>query len=139
MFKTKALLLAAVLAVPAQAETVSVTCASNAPGPWPGSMFCSDAKLLSFTPPSPGSTMMMKITAPAAHCSEITYLVHRFGSSEPIAVIERLKPGNRKRVSLGADWAEGQNSVTLTAVGHVGGCNTGTLLSWGAEVQIAPR
>ncbi len=129
----------ALLASPALSDSWSVSCASNTPGPWPDSMFCNEAKLLTFTPPSPATEMMLKLTAPAAHCSQITYLIHRFGSTDPVAMIERLKPGTTKRVSLGGDWAEGQNSVTVTAVGHVGGCNTGVLGSWGAETQIVAR
>lgn len=128
------------LAGPALADSWTVDCPSNTPGPWPGSMFCSEGKMLAFTPPTPATEMILTIKAPSTHCSQVTYLINRLpGSSEPIATLKELKPGERKRVKLGADWNDGENFLTISAIGHVGGCNTGVLGSWGAETAIAPR
>ena len=40
----------AVLSLPALAESFVVECASNAPGPEAGSMFCNQGKMIEFTP-----------------------------------------------------------------------------------------
>lgn len=138
MFRQALTLILFTLAAPALADSFTVSCTSNAPGPWADSMFCNEAKLLTFTPPSTRSEMVLRITAPRTHCSEISYILHRFGSSDPVAIVERVKPGERKTVSLGSGWPVTVNSVTLTAVGHIGGCNTGTLVSWGAETRFIP-
>jgi hypothetical protein len=128
------------LATPALAESWAVTCPASTPGPWPDSQFCSEGKMLSFTPPSPSTEMVLKIRALRTHCSEVSYLINLLpGSSEPIAVLERLKPGERKTVRLGNGWQAGENLLTVTGVGHTGGCNVGTIQSFGAETEIVPR
>ena len=133
-------LAAALFAFPALAESWAVTCPANTPGPWPDSQICSEGRMLAFTPPSPATEMVLKIRAPRTHCSQVTYLIHLFpGSSEPIATLEMLKPGEARTVRLGSRWRDGENFLTVTGVGHVGGCNVGTLHSFGAETEILPR
>lgn len=128
------------LAAPAFAESWTVECASNSPGPWPDSMFCNEAKMLAFTPGAPEANITLKISVPGTHCSDISYLINRLpGSSEPIAILERMHPGETRKVKLGTGWNEGENYVTVTAVGHVGGCNTGVLASWGAITIFIPE
>lgn len=130
----------AALTSPAFAESWAVNCPSNTPGPWPDSQFCSESKMLSFTPPTPTTEMVLKLRAPRSHCSQVTYLINLLpGSSEPIATLEKLKPGERKTVTLGNAWTDGENFITVTGIGHTGGCNTGVIGSFGAETEIAPR
>lgn len=128
------------LATPAFAESWAVTCPASTPGPWPESQFCSEGKMLTFTPPTPSTEMVLKIRAPRTHCSQVSYLINLLpGSSEPIAIVEKLKPGERKTVRLGNGWRDGENALTVTGVGHTGGCNTGVIQSFGGETEIVPR
>lgn len=127
-------------AAPAFAESWTVDCASNSPGPWPDSMFCNEAKMLGFTPGAPNANITLKLSAPSSHCSDISYLINRLpGSSEPIAILERMHPGETRKVKLGTGWTDGENFLTVTAVGHIGGCNTGQLGSWGAITIFIPE
>ncbi|MCU0828205.1 MAG: hypothetical protein MUE52_12560 [Tabrizicola sp.] len=140
MFKPAVIAVLLVSTVPALAESWAVTCPASTPGPWPDSQVCSEGKMLAFTPPTPTTEMVLKIRAPRSHCSEVTYLIHLFpGSSDPIATLERLKPSERKTVKLGNAWADGENFITVTGVGHTGGCNVGMIHSFGAETEIVPR
>jgi hypothetical protein len=124
---------------PAQAEYFEVICASQSPGPWADSMFCNQAHMVDVSGPTLATHMMLTIEAPASHCSATSYVINRLpGSSEAIAVLERMAPGERREVDLGAGWAEEGNAITVTAVGHVGGCNAGQMHSWGADVVIRP-
>ena len=96
--------------------------------------------MLGFTPPSPTTEMVLKIRAPRSHCSQVSYVIQLFpGGSDPVATVEMLKPGERKTVRLGNSWRDGENFLTVTGVGHTGGCNVGTIQSFGAETEIVPR
>jgi len=126
------------LAAPVLADSWVVECASNSPGPWPDSQFCNEAKMLEVSAPNLSQKMRLRLAAPTTHCSEISYIVNRLpGSSDPIAMLERLKPGEAKIIALGDGWAEEGTFITISAVGHVGGCNEGVLGSWGAVTDIS--
>jgi hypothetical protein len=123
----------------AQAEAFEVMCASQSPGPWANSMFCNSAHMVEVSGPTLDTSMVLKIAAPETHCSPVSYVINRLpGSSEAMAVIERMAPGEKREVSLGTGWAEEGNAITITAIGHVEGCNVGTIHSWGAEVVVEP-
>lgn len=126
-------------AAPAHAEYFEVMCTSQSPGPWADSMFCNQAHMVEVSGPTLDTHMILKIEAPTSHCSTTSYVINRLpGSSEAIAVLERMAPGEKREVDLGAGWAEEGNAITVTAVGHVGGCNAGEIHSWGADVVIEP-
>lgn len=131
----------ALSAAPAMAdpESWAVTCASSTPGPWDGSMICNEGKMLEVSAPNEGQKMLLRIGAPTTHCSEVTYMINRLpGGPDPIAMVERLKPGEDKIVELGDGWAEEGTYITVTGIGHYGGCNVGELHSWGALTEIYP-
>jgi hypothetical protein len=142
MLRTALILSALTLsAAPAMADPESwvVECASNSPGPWDGSMFCNEGKMLEVSAPNLEQKMLLRIGAPTTHCSEVSYLINRLpGGADPIAIVERLGPGEDKIVELGDGWAEEGTYITVTGIGHVGGCNAGELGSWGAVTEITP-
>ncbi len=130
----------ALLASPVMAdpESWTVECASNSPA-GDGAMFCDEGKMLAVSAPNLEQKMLLRLAAPTTHCSEISYVINRFpGGSDPIAVLERLGPGDEKIVELGDGWAEEGTFITVSAIGHVGGCNEGVLGSWGALTEIYP-
>lgn len=141
MFKSTVFSIAVVLlAAPAMAdpESWAVECASNSPA-GEGAMFCNEGKMLEVSAPNLGQKMLLRLAAPTTHCSEISYVINRLpGSSEPITMLERLKPGDDRIVELGDGWAEEGTYITISAIGHVGGCNEGVLGSWGALTEIYP-
>jgi hypothetical protein len=123
----------------AQAEAFEVMCTSQSPGPWADSMFCNDAHMVEVSGPTTDTPMVLKLAAPETHCSPVSYLINRLpGSSTAIAVVERMAPGEKREIDLGTGWLEEGNAITITAVGHIGGCNTGTIHSWGAEAVVEP-
>lgn len=131
----------ACVAAPALADPESwvVYCASSSPGPWDKSMICNEGKMLEVSAPNLEQKMLLRIGAPTTHCSEISYAINRLpGSSDPIAIVERLGPGEDKIVELGDGWAEEGTYITVTGIGHIGGCNVGEMHSWGAITEIYP-
>jgi hypothetical protein len=89
--------------------------------------------------PNEGQKMLLHIGAPTTHCSEVSYVINRLpGGSDPIAILERMKPGEDKIVELGDGWAETGTYISISAIGHTGGCNEGVLSSWGALTEIYP-
>ena len=128
MLRTAFILSALALsAAPAMADPESwvVECASSSPGPWDGSMICNEGKMLEVSAPNEGQKMLLHIGAPTTHCSEVSYVINRLpGGSDPIAIVERLKPGEDKIVELGDGWgtasrASGQDVDLATSVEHV--------------------
>lgn len=138
VFALTALTLSAAPAM-ADPENWVVECASSSPGPWDGSMICNEGKMLEVSAPNEGQKMLLRIGAPTTHCSEVSYVINRLpGGADPIAIVERLKPGEDKIVELGDGWAEEGTYITVTGIGHIGGCNVGILGSWGALTEIYP-
>ncbi|NHB75330.1 hypothetical protein [Rhodobacter calidifons] len=134
------LAVAPLAAVPALADPESweVTCTSSTPVS-DGGMICNEGKMLKVSAPNPGQKMLLRIGAPTTHCSDITYVINRFpGSSTPIATTRRLAPGEDQIIELAEGWAEEGTYITISAIGHVGGCNVGHSHGWAVEVSAAP-
>ena len=102
-------------------------------------MLCDEVKMPDVSAPNLDQKMQLKLATPTTQCSDITYVIKRLpGSSDPIAVLERLGSGAEKIVELGGGWAEEDTFITLSANGHVSGCNKGVLGSCGATTEIYP-
>jgi hypothetical protein len=126
------------LASPALADPESweVMCASSTPAA-DGAMLCNEGKMLEVSAPNAAQKMNLRIGAPTSHCSDITYVINRLpGGSTPIAMTRRLTPGEDQILELGEGWAEEGTYITITGMGHIGGCNTGEMHSWGALTEI---
>ncbi|MBL9050032.1 MAG: hypothetical protein JNK19_07970 [Tabrizicola sp.] len=120
----------------ADPESWEVSCTSTTAGA-DGTTICNEGKMLPVSAPNLGQKMNLRIGAPTSHCSDITYVINRFpGGSTPIAVSNRLSPGQDQILELGEGWAEEGTYITITGVGHVGGCNVGEMHSWGALTEI---
>lgn len=79
---------------------------------------------------------VMTITAPATHCSKVSYRLRFDGQVQAGVGTERLSPGESSRMYAGNDWPEGPVTVWISARGYVGGCNTGRLESWAADISV---
>jgi hypothetical protein len=87
----------------------------------------------------------LELQAPATHCSHVTYLI--YGTFiDPPAFIARtsgpgLAAGESHNVLMPVAWPKGKHRVLIEAVGHLGGCNTGRIESWGVNVnaKVIPR
>jgi hypothetical protein len=129
----------ALVAGPASAESFTVECNASNPGPDKDSMFCDTGHMMEFTSMSPETSFVIEVTAPATHCSDITYLFLRSGKDEPIAMSSRMSAGQSEKHFIGNGWEPGEHIIWIAALGHVGGCNTGEMHSWGGDVTIAPQ
>jgi hypothetical protein len=128
------------VASPAMADPESwvVECSATTAGA-DGTTICNEGKMLEVSAPNADQKMVLRIGAPTSHCSDITYVINRFpGSSAPIAISRRLAPGEDQIIELAEGWAEEGTFITITGMGHVGGCNVGEMHSWGALTEIYP-
>ncbi len=82
--------------------------------------------------------MLLRIGAPTTHCSDITYEVTRFPGFENPVRTRRLAPGEDDVIELAEGWAEEGDFISITGIGHIGGCNEGVLQSWGALTEVYP-
>lgn len=82
----------------------------------------------------------LKLTAPSTHCSPVTYMVAL--SSDPGTIFAStafLQPNESQQINIGRGFGPGPVTLYLFASGRVEGCNTGTIHSWGATVEVIPR
>jgi hypothetical protein len=130
---------AVLIAQPAAADPESweVMCAFSNAGP-DSTTICNEGKVLPVSAPNLGQKMLLRIAAPTSHCSDITYEISRFPDFAPIAVTRRLAPGEDQILELGEGWAETDSYISITGIGHVGGCNVGEMHSWGALTEVFP-
>lgn len=136
---TKVPLIAAVVlfAGPALADRIEVTCAGSSPY-LENTTLCETRGSFSFRSDGPEVAFYLTLTAPATHCSDVTYLIFRPGDPNSIGFSTRLAPGQSQNVEIGKGFGPGAASVEIGALGHVGGCNTGAIGSWAADVSAAP-
>jgi hypothetical protein len=85
---------------------------------------------------SDGSPFVLHLQAPRTHCSEVRYIINS-GSGKKSAT-RFLQPGQTGSVNLGV-LATGAQTINIKAEGKVGGCNVGTLQSWGVNAFETTR
>ncbi|MBF2085679.1 hypothetical protein [Thermoleptolyngbya sp. C42_A2020_037] len=118
-------------ATAASAETFTVECTA-------ASQLCDRTATLSFTSDGPGVEYGIVLKAPATHCSAVSYLVYsNDGQRRLLGRTQFLNAGEWSYVSLGSSLARGSQSVLIGAEGRVGGCNVGSLRSWGVDAQAS--
>jgi hypothetical protein len=81
--------------------------------------------------------LTIKVTAPATHCSNISYIVSVDGSV--VTKTPFLGPGQNSIPINTAAVTTGKHTITVQGVGTLGGCNSGNLLSWAGTLTITHR
>lgn len=127
----------AVMAEPAMADRITVTCASSTPY-LNSSTICGTTGRLQFRSDGPEVRFFVTLKAPSTHCSDVAYLVYRPGSTVALGTTSRLAPGHSQNVEIGAGFGPGTAEVEIGAIGFVGGCNTGAIGSWAVDASAAP-
>jgi hypothetical protein len=92
----------------------------------------------------PGSMWSIRLTAPASHCSPVTYMVVRppFATGADVVGMTRvLRAGETDYVALGDSFGPGRYPFRIVAGGYVEGCNIGQMHSWGVDYAfvLIPR
>ena len=122
----------------ASAERLQVNCTGSGQV-LPGVVSCDGAAQFGFQSEGPGQMYVVQLMAPTTHCSRVKYIVWR-GDGSPmvdfrtaLGQTEFLDPGRSSWVRIGNQLARGLQVVRITAVGQVGGCNTGAMGSWAVD------
>lgn len=129
-------------AASAQAGTANVTCSSSSRQ---GNLVtCNGYATVTLNSTSPDLLYALRLTAPSAHCSPVSYGVTRAPyatGADALGATGALNGGMSEFVYLGRNWAPGAYPLRVSATGYVAGCNTGALGSWGVnwEVVIVPQ
>ena len=137
MFRLSAVATLALFASPALAERIEVTCASSSPY-ITDTTICDTLGTLSFQSDGPEVQFFMALTAPASHCSDVSYILYRPGNPNAIGFTTRQAPGETQNIGIGTGFGPGEAKIDIGAIGYVGGCNTGAIGSWAVEVNAAP-
>jgi hypothetical protein len=127
----------ALLAGPALAERIEVQCETSAPY-LSGSVLCSTRGSFSFRSDGPEVPFYLTVTAPASHCSDVSYVVYPAGTLLSVGFSDRLRPGETQNIEIGAGFGPGEARLEIGAIGYIGGCNVGAIHSWAVEVSAAP-
>jgi hypothetical protein len=90
------------------------------------------ANAAAFSVNTPGQRpVRVRLQTPATHCSDVRYTVT--GSSGAPILTGFLPPNASQLINLGP-LVSGQHWFLISATGRSGGCNAGTLGSWGVVV-----
>jgi len=124
-----AVLGAVLLTTPIQAQTfpVSVTCAHSGET-------CTPTFSTPITVGAAGPIQLSFTFAPTA-CSGVEVIMSV--DSTPVFTTAFLTPGQNATFTTGSISA-GAHTVTLQAIGEVGGCNTGNLVTWAGTLTVSP-
>lgn len=137
MFKPLLAATLTLLANPALADRIEVTCESSTPY-IQDTTLCGTMGGLSFQSDGPEVPFFVTLTAPATHCSDVAYLVFSPGNPVALGTTTRMGPGQTQTVEIGSGFGPGAAQVEIGAIGFVGGCNTGSIGSWAVDASAAP-
>lgn len=104
-----------------------------------GGQVCNQTARFNFNSESPNFDYALQVTAPATHCSEVKYFTTN--SRGQRVETEFLGPNRSAFLPIGGNWQGGNHTIEIGAIGRPGGCNVGTLGSWGVQVRtvIVPQ
>jgi hypothetical protein len=77
---------------------------------------------------------IVSVTAATTHCSDISYIISIDGGI--VTKTPFLSPGERSDAVITATEGVGNHAITVQGIGEVGGCNFGTLISWGGTLSV---
>jgi len=81
--------------------------------------------------------LTITITALKSHCSNVRFVISLDGAA--VASTPFLVPGGNSGPFRTTSVSAGAHTVAVQATGEVGGCNTGTLGSWGGTLVVAQQ
>ena len=111
----------------AAAETLRVNCLAN-------SQWCSENKLYTFQSESIDYTYSIKIKTATSHCSDVKFHILSGDGTIEYGTTPWLAAGQLGIVPIGNNLARGAQVVQIRTLGRRGGCNTGRIGSWQAQV-----
>jgi hypothetical protein len=91
-----------------------------------------------FLPENSLRPLYLSLTSPATSCAEVQYVVSGVRVGHEIGRTSFLRPGANERVNLGKLDA-GPQVIFVSAVGKIGGCNTGRMLEWFVDVEVTSK
>ena len=104
-------------------QNLTVTCGSTG-------QVCANAAAFSVN--APGLVpVRVRLQTPASHCSDVRYTVTR---SSGLPILTGFLPPNASQLINLGPLVSGQHWFLISATGRSGGCNAGTLGSWGVIV-----
>ena len=86
------------------------------------------------TPVTTSGLLQVSVTMSASGCSNVA--AHLLVDSVEVAVTPFLTPGQTSATFTLGPFTPGTHTLGVQGEGQLGGCNTGTLGSWGGSVQI---
>jgi hypothetical protein len=96
---------------------------------------CSPPKRLQVTPPRRGKVTSVRYTTSPQHCSAVALQVVRGG--HVLATSPRLEAGERSvKFATSIHVPKGPSTLGFRAKGFLGGCNAGSVASWGGSVTV---
>lgn len=113
----------------AQSFGMSVNCTSSG-------QVCLPDYSASLTVSHSGPLTIM-ITAATSHCSNVRNVVSLDGST--VAKTPFLGPGGTSGPFSTASVSAGTHTIAVQGIGEVGGCNSGSLISWGGTLIVAEK
>jgi hypothetical protein len=106
-------------------QNLIVTCGSTG-------QVCANAAAFTVTAQR-GLPVFVRLQTPSRHCSDVSYAVWPAFGGTPKRT-QFLKTNESEVINLGT-LVPGQHAFLITATGRSGGCNSGTLASWGVIVN----
>ena len=126
MFAVALLVLVAALPAAAQTFTMSITCTGSG-------QTCTPVYSTGVTLGAPGP-LTITITAPPTHCSNVGYIVSV--DSSVVTTTAYLTPGQSSGAIVTSSLSAGAHTISVQGIGTVGGCNSGSLASWGGSMAV---
>lgn len=118
---------------PANAADISATCRSS--GQVGELITCDTRKDFSFHSNGEDKEYSLFIRASEGHCSDVKFTIYSYNNRIIMGETDWLAPGQQGYAVIGGGMAEGTQIVKVRADGRLGGCNTGRLGSWKANVR----
>jgi hypothetical protein len=137
----KRLALAAALGLfagPALADRLEAVCERSELVNSGSATLCAALADYRFRSDGPEVEFFLTLRAPDTHCSDVVYTAWFPGETFSRGFTRQLRPGESDTVVIGRGYGPGEALVQISAIGIVGGCNVGQMLSWAVEVSAAP-
>jgi hypothetical protein len=100
---------------------------------------CSPAKKLRVMPPRSGTVTSVRYSTAATHCSALVLQVVK-ANGQVIAHSKRIEAGDQtEQFTTDIHVPKGGKTLRFRAKGFVGGCNVGSVASWGGKITVTVK
>ncbi|MCU0828203.1 MAG: hypothetical protein MUE52_12550 [Tabrizicola sp.] len=128
----------ALLASPALADRLEAVCQGSELVNSGSATICAARAEYRFRSDGPEVEFFLTLRAPETHCSDVVYTAWYPGENWSRGFTRQLRPGESDNVVIGRGYGPGEAVVHISAIGIVGGCNTGVMQSWAVDVSASP-